>query len=144
MHSLFFKEIHRILIRNLASEIVLQKKHNKKTLFPNKLMGTESKKTKKEQKNTQQFSSTSHERTINNSTKNKKNIENMICTPCPHPPPTQTLTKMNHSPNLPILSLFAVTLSLLTLYHFLYVELLFHSLLIWLLVQKQNFVINLH
>ena len=49
------------------------------------LKGSETKTAKEEQ--TQQLSSTSYERTINNSTKAEKNSKNMIPTPCL---PTQT------------------------------------------------------
>ena len=52
-----------------------------------------------------QPSRSSHDRTINSSTKTTKNRKTMISMPCPH---TQTLTQMNHpQPSHPSAALFS-------------------------------------
>ena len=83
------------MIRNLTFKTVWWNKHKQtqQLAYANNasLKGSETKTAKEEQ--TQQLSSTSYERTINNSTKAEKNSKNMIPTPCL---PTQTQIWMNH------------------------------------------------
>ena len=64
-HSPFFKEIHEVVIRNLTFEIIF----TKQTQQFHVIKGPETKKAKKNQRNTHELSCNSHERKINNCTK---------------------------------------------------------------------------
>lgn len=75
-HSPFFKEINRVVIRNLDFEIVLQNKQN--SFYALVTPSKKTKKTKKERKNIQQLPCTSHERTINDSKETRQIIEKKI------------------------------------------------------------------
>ena len=90
--SHFFKEIDRVVIRNVTSETGLQNKHNSyyALAIKDKVIKDE-RQSKKEQRNTK-LSCTSHEGTSNNSTKNRtKNINDIY-----PQSPSQTRTYINH------------------------------------------------
>ena len=89
-HSLFLKEILRVMISNLTFEIVLQNKHYALQCLVKGIRYKESLK-KRTQKQTKQLSCTSHERTINNSTKTEQKVEKIWYPPIiSHPNPNIT------------------------------------------------------